>query len=64
MANRADTQLSVPAMLACTPMLFVLAGACYGSATLGYTVLAWQVDLSKRYGCLVGGVHDIKSHPW
>ncbi|KAL4424995.1 hypothetical protein ABPG77_002880 [Micractinium sp. CCAP 211/92] len=23
-----------------------------------------QVDLSKRYGCLVGGVHDIKSHPW
>ena len=23
-----------------------------------------QVDLSKRYGCLAGGVNDIKSHPW
>jgi serine/threonine protein kinase len=23
-----------------------------------------QVDLSKRYGCLVGGVADIKSHPF
>jgi hypothetical protein len=23
-----------------------------------------QVDLSKRYGCLVGGVNDIKTHPW
>lgn len=23
-----------------------------------------QVDLSKRYGCLVSGVNDIKSHPW
>ena len=23
-----------------------------------------QVDLSKRYGCLAGGVNDIKTHPW
>jgi hypothetical protein len=23
-----------------------------------------QVELSKRYGCLVSGVNDIKSHPW
>ena len=23
-----------------------------------------QVDLSKRYGCLAGGVNDIKNHPW
>lgn len=23
-----------------------------------------QVDLSKRYGCLVSGVNDVKSHPW
>ncbi|KAI3436823.1 hypothetical protein D9Q98_006233 [Chlorella vulgaris] len=23
-----------------------------------------QVDLSKRYGCLAGGVNDIRSHPW
>lgn len=23
-----------------------------------------QVDLSKRYGCLAGGVNDIKCHPW
>jgi hypothetical protein len=22
------------------------------------------VDLSKRYGCLAGGVNDIRSHPW
>ena len=26
--------------------------------------LALQVDLSKRYGCLAGGINDIKSHPW
>ncbi|PSC72692.1 AGC kinase [Micractinium conductrix] len=24
----------------------------------------FSVDLSKRYGCLVGSVHDIKTHPW
>lgn len=23
-----------------------------------------QVDLSKRYGCLAGGVKDIRTHPW
>lgn len=23
-----------------------------------------QIDLSKRYGCLTGGVNDIKGHPW
>ncbi len=23
-----------------------------------------QPDLSKRYGGLVGGINDIKSHPW
>lgn len=31
--------------------------------TLSPTALV-QVDLSKRYGCLVGSVHDIKTHPW
>ena len=23
-----------------------------------------QVDLSKRYGCLAGGVLDVREHPW
>jgi hypothetical protein len=23
-----------------------------------------QVDLSKRYGCLAGGVNDVKTHAW
>lgn len=27
-------------------------------------MLAVQVDLSKRYGNLIGGVGDIKGHPW
>lgn len=31
---------------------------------VGIHVAQLQVDLSKRYGCLVSGVNDIKSHPW
>lgn len=23
-----------------------------------------QIDLSKRYGCLTGGINDVKGHPW
>lgn len=42
---------------------------CPGSApisTLPHTAprRVPQVDLSKRYGCLAGGVNDIRSHPW
>lgn len=36
--------------------------ACSGHEQ--HACLRQQVDLSKRYGCLVSGVNDIKSHPW
>lgn len=37
-------------------------GALLPGSSIAVSLL--QVDLSKRYGCLVSGVNDIKSHPW
>ena len=36
---------------------------CQSSDSLIYCFLS-TADLTKRFGNLKGGVHDIKAHPW